>query len=113
MTDYPPRNRAPHDVTVINRWLTEAADHSGVAAGRLRRWPPHSYTPKPSQSFATCEQTAEPVPLVGIGESSTQLRGHRLDVGLLGRVEVVPAPPHRGESPRASADVDRGDHFAR
>lgn len=38
MTDLPPRNKPPHDVNVLGRWLGEASTHSGVAAGRLRRW---------------------------------------------------------------------------
>lgn len=38
MTDFPARNKPPHDITVINRWLTQVAGDTGAAAGRLRRW---------------------------------------------------------------------------
>lgn len=38
MTGGPARNKPPHNANVLGRWLTESADHSGVAAGRLRRW---------------------------------------------------------------------------
>lgn len=38
MTSGPARNKPPHNANVLGRWLTESANHSGVAAGRLRRW---------------------------------------------------------------------------
>ena len=38
MTGLPARNKPPHNANVLGRWLTESADHSGIAAGRLRRW---------------------------------------------------------------------------
>ncbi|MBA2471928.1 MAG: nucleotidyl transferase AbiEii/AbiGii toxin family protein [Pseudonocardiales bacterium] len=38
MTDFPIKNKPPHNVSVLERWLTEASKQSGVAAGRLRRW---------------------------------------------------------------------------
>lgn len=38
MTDFPARNKPPHDITVINRRLTQVAGDTGVAAGWLRRW---------------------------------------------------------------------------
>ncbi len=38
MTERPHRDKPPHNVNVLGRWLTEAAQHDGVAAGRLRRW---------------------------------------------------------------------------
>lgn len=38
MTGIPPRGKPPHDVRVIGRWLGEASTHTGIAAGRLRRW---------------------------------------------------------------------------
>lgn len=34
----PPRERPPHNVNVLSRWLTETSDQTGIAAGRLRRW---------------------------------------------------------------------------
>jgi hypothetical protein len=37
MNAIPQRKKPPHDVTVMNRWLTQVAADSGVAAGRLRR----------------------------------------------------------------------------
>lgn len=38
MNDLPARDKPPHNVNVLGRWLTESANHSGLAAGRLRRW---------------------------------------------------------------------------
>jgi len=38
VTDFPIKNKPPHNVSVLERWLTEASKQSGVAAGRLRRW---------------------------------------------------------------------------
>jgi hypothetical protein len=38
MTDFPAKNKPPHNINVLERWLSEASKHSGVAAGRLRRW---------------------------------------------------------------------------
>lgn len=38
MNDLPARNKPPHNVNVLGRWLTESANHSGMTAGRLRRW---------------------------------------------------------------------------
>ena len=38
MTGVPTRNKPPHNANVLGRWLTESANHSGIAAGRLRRW---------------------------------------------------------------------------
>ena len=38
MSDIRPKDRPPHNVNVLSRWLTEAAQQSGRAPGRLRRW---------------------------------------------------------------------------
>jgi hypothetical protein len=38
MTELPSRGKAPHNVNVLQRWLGETAQQTGVAAGRLRRW---------------------------------------------------------------------------
>lgn len=38
MADGPVKNKPPHNVNVLERWLGEASKQSGVAAGRLRRW---------------------------------------------------------------------------
>lgn len=38
MPDLPIKNKPPHNVNVLERWLGEASKQSGVAAGRLRRW---------------------------------------------------------------------------
>lgn len=38
MSDFPIKNKPPFNVNVLERWLGEASQHSGVAAGRLRRW---------------------------------------------------------------------------
>lgn len=38
MSDFPIKNKPPHNVNVLERWLGEASQQSGVAAGRLRRW---------------------------------------------------------------------------
>lgn len=38
MTDLPSKDKPPHNVNVLNRWITEASRHSGIEVGRLRRW---------------------------------------------------------------------------
>lgn len=38
MADFPVKRKPPHNVSVLERWLTEASKETGVAAGRLRRW---------------------------------------------------------------------------
>lgn len=38
MSDIRPKDRPPHNVNVLSRWLTEAAQQSGLAPVRLRRW---------------------------------------------------------------------------
>ncbi|MGI8661942.1 MAG: nucleotidyl transferase AbiEii/AbiGii toxin family protein [Acidimicrobiales bacterium] len=38
MSDFPVKNKPPFNVNVLERWLGEASQHSGIAAGRLRRW---------------------------------------------------------------------------
>ncbi|HUF99214.1 MAG TPA: nucleotidyl transferase AbiEii/AbiGii toxin family protein [Ilumatobacter sp.] len=38
MSGPPIRDKPPHNANVLGRWLTESANHSGIAAGRLRRW---------------------------------------------------------------------------
>lgn len=38
MPDLPIKDKPPHNVNVLERWLGEASKQSGVAAGRLRRW---------------------------------------------------------------------------
>lgn len=38
MSDFPIKNKPPFNVNVLERWLGKASQHSGVAAGRLRRW---------------------------------------------------------------------------
>lgn len=38
MPDLPIKDKPPHNVNVLERWLGEASKRSGVAAGRLRRW---------------------------------------------------------------------------
>ena len=35
MTTLSPRDKPPHNVNVLGKWLTEAANESGIAAGRL------------------------------------------------------------------------------
>lgn len=32
------RTKPPHNVSVLERWLSEESKHTGIAAGRLRRW---------------------------------------------------------------------------
>ena len=38
MDGFPVKGKPPHNVSVLERWLTEASKETGVAAGRLRRW---------------------------------------------------------------------------
>jgi nucleotidyltransferase AbiEii toxin of type IV toxin-antitoxin system len=38
VTELPRKDKPPHNVNVLGRWLTEASQLSGIAAGRLRRW---------------------------------------------------------------------------
>lgn len=38
MRDFPVKDKPPHNVNVLERWLGEASKQTGVAAGRLRRW---------------------------------------------------------------------------
>jgi hypothetical protein len=38
MDGFPVKDKPPHNVSVLERWLTEASKQTGVAAGRLRRW---------------------------------------------------------------------------
>ena len=36
--DRPGKSKPPFNVNVLERWLGEASEQTGVAAGRLRRW---------------------------------------------------------------------------
>jgi hypothetical protein len=38
MDGFTVKDKPPHNVSVLERWLTEASKETGVAAGRLRRW---------------------------------------------------------------------------
>lgn len=38
MSAFAVRDKPPHNVNVLERWLTEASKLTGLAAGRLRRW---------------------------------------------------------------------------
>ncbi len=38
MPNLPIKDKPPHNVNLLERWLGEASKQSGVAAGRLRRW---------------------------------------------------------------------------
>ncbi len=36
MADFPIKDKPPHNVSVLERWLSEASKQTGFAAGRLR-----------------------------------------------------------------------------
>jgi hypothetical protein len=38
MPEFPTKDKPPFNVSVLERWLTEASQQTGIAAGRLRRW---------------------------------------------------------------------------
>ena len=38
MSDLPIKDKPPHNVSVLERWLGEASKHSGLAVSRLRAW---------------------------------------------------------------------------
>lgn len=38
MAEFPTKDKPPFNVSVLERWLNEASQQTGIAAGRLRRW---------------------------------------------------------------------------
>jgi hypothetical protein len=38
MAEFPTKDKPPFNVSVLERWLNEASQRTGIAAGRLRRW---------------------------------------------------------------------------
>lgn len=38
MSEFPIKDKPPFNISVLERWLNEASQQTGIAAGRLRRW---------------------------------------------------------------------------